>query len=137
MPKAVLLGPVIFGLTGALVGVSAGMLFFPDPEERAHVPIDDSLPLAGGGAFLGGLVGWGVKWAYETRPRVRAAIEVTAVTVLCGSIAAPAGWIVGESLADRIPGAGMGWGALFGLAAGLLLGTSRAARSPGNPSNQV
>jgi hypothetical protein len=137
MPNAVLLGPVIFGLTGALVGVSTGMLFFQDPEVRAQVYIVDSLPLACGGAFLGGLVGCGVKWAYETRPRVRAAIDVAAVTLLCGSIAAPAGWIVGESLADRIPRAGMGWGALFGVAAGLLLGTSRAARSQGNPSNQV
>ena len=57
MSRASLIGPVAFTLIGGSAGICWAMLYCQEPQERAHVYLDDSMPALFGGLFAGCLVG--------------------------------------------------------------------------------
>ena len=57
MNRAFLIGPVACKLIGGAAGICLGMLYRQEPGERAHVYLEDSLPLLAGGAVAGCLTG--------------------------------------------------------------------------------
>jgi hypothetical protein len=129
--------PLVFTLAGAALGISWAMLYRQEPKERAHVHLDDSMPALVGGAAVGFIIGWAVSGLCRWRPGLRPAVEVLAVALLCGSVAAPIGWIVGDSREVREPRRGMLWGAGAGIAVGLGAGLVqwRADRRRAVPSS--
>ena len=129
-------GPVVFGVCGALIGISIGMVWFADREGR--VRIEEGLLLLLCGAGLGGLVGAAAKRVYPRLNRGKAAAFVLVVALLGGSIGAPIGWVVGsvdtagaseydtrsdsEQALKRWTRRQMMWGIGIGSGIGLLLG---------------
>jgi hypothetical protein len=99
--RALLVGPVAFAITGAALGLCWAMLYRYEPSEHARVYIENSIPPAFCGALVGLLVGWGVAGLCIWRPGLRSALTVLAAMLLCGSAAAPLGWIAGDSRAIR------------------------------------
>ena len=137
MPRAILIGPVVFTLVGTLGGVAVAMLRYQQPLERVHVYLDDSLPVAAGGAVLGGLAGVGVMAACERWPRLRRWATVGAASRLAAGIGAPLGWIVGDAaFDDRVPRTGMALGAALGVVVGGLIGLTQAADARSTAPNQ-
>lgn len=126
MYRALLIGPIVCTLIGGAAGVSSAMLYRQYPLERAHVHIDDSLPLLVGGAALGGLAGACVFAACRRWPRVVPALTVLATTALGAAIAAPLGWIAGDLRMERMPRQGMSAGAAVGAVGGLLVGLAQS-----------
>jgi hypothetical protein len=134
--RILLVGPIAFAVTGTAMGICWAMLYRYEPTEHAHVYLDESIPPAFHGAVAGLLVGAGVAGLCIWRPGLRPAVTVLAATLLCGSAAAPLGWIVGDSRASRrvredgplepalepAPRAGMAWAAASGAVIGLGIG---------------
>jgi hypothetical protein len=98
------------------------MLYRQEPNERAHVYIDDSLPLLANGAVLGCLVGVCIFAACRRWPWVLPGLTVLVMTVMGAAIMAPFGWIAGDMVRARMPREGMAIGAAIGAAGGLLSG---------------
>jgi hypothetical protein len=122
MPREFLFGPLIFTLSGALIGISTAMLYRQEPQERAHVYLEDSLPLCIQGTLAGCVVGLAVMGTYKWINYVRPMIEIVATAVLCASICAPFGWIIGDRQTERVPHDGMVIAASCGFFFGLLVG---------------
>ena len=102
MNRALELGSITLALTGAGVGISLGMLFHSEPPFRVH--LEDSLPLALLGTFVGALVGCGVSAACARRPRLIQTAALAFTALLGASISAPLGWIAGSIVAsERLP----------------------------------
>jgi hypothetical protein len=134
--RTLLVGPIAFAVTGTAMGICWAMLYRYDPKEHAHVYLDESIPPAFCGAVAGLLAGAGVAGLCIWRPGLRPALTVLAATLLCGSAAAPLGWIVGDSRASRrvredgplepalepAPRAGMAWAAASGAVIGFGIG---------------
>jgi hypothetical protein len=115
-----LLITVAFTLVGAAGGICWAMLY--RASGILYVYIGDSLPPALAGAYVGLMVGWTIaevcrKWSW-----LRPAVEVLTATLLCGSMAAPLGWIAGDIPHQRDPRSGMLWGAVCGAVVGLGVG---------------
>ena len=115
MNRAILMGPVIFTLVGAGGGICLAMLYRQEPQERAHVHLDDSLPLVLLGAVTGSLAGSGVPAICARWPRFVQVAGVVSVTLLCTAITAPLGWIIGDMGKERLPHEGMTVGAVIGI----------------------
>ena len=122
MYRALLIGPVACAVIGGAAGVCLAMLYRQEPNERAHVYLDDSLPLLAGGAVLGCLAGLCIFAACRRWPWVRSGLTVLVMTVLGAGIAAPFGWIAGDMGRERMPREGMAVGAAIGAAGGLVSG---------------
>jgi hypothetical protein len=124
MNRAFLIGPVVFTLAGAATGVCLAMLFRQEPEERAHVYIDDSLPFVVSGATAGALAGYGVLAACARWPKLVQIATVASAALLGAVMTAPLGWIVGDLGAERLAREGMavgaGAGGLLGFALGMI-----------------
>jgi hypothetical protein len=130
-----LLIAVAFTLVGTAVGICWAMLY--RVSGIMHVHLEDSLPPALAGAYVGLMVGWAVaetcrKWSW-----LRPVVEVLTATLLCGSMAAPLGWMAGDNPHQRDPRGGMFWGAVCGAVVGLgaglvqlVVGRLRPARTP-------
>lgn len=139
MSRAASIAPVAFLLVGAAVGISWAMLYRQEPQERAHVYLDDSLPPAMAGAAAGLMFGGAVSAVCRRWPGLNSAVGVLIAALLCASVAAPMGWIVGDSQQERAPCAGMLWGACCGAGVGIGLALvqwfadyRRVARSRGS-----
>jgi hypothetical protein len=135
MPRATIYGPVVFSLIGGLGGISVAMLFLSDPEGRAHVYLDNSLPPFFCGLIVGCMIGVMMMKAYEVRPRIRRTIEVAVFAMLSAAVAAPFGWIAGELQFPRSSEKGMAVAAAGGFAFGLIIGAVRR-RCPDPESTQ-
>jgi hypothetical protein len=133
MGRATQLGPIIFLLIGAGVGLSVGMLTHNKSPYQVH--FDESLPLMFLGSFAGVLVGCGVTGACVCWPWLVRPLGLVSTALLCAAFAAPLGWIVGTGVAsDRLPHAeveeevgylpplGLAVGASVGATMGLALG---------------
>lgn len=125
MIRALLIGPVAFVLIGAGTGVCLAMLYRQEPGARAHVHIEDSLPLALAGAAAGGFLGCGMFGVHLLWRRLRPFVELLAVTLLGGAGAAPIGWIIRENECERMSQEGMRQGAMYGAMIGFLLGITQ------------
>jgi hypothetical protein len=120
--RAALFSPVVFAVCGALIGISLGMLFLSDEEQR--VDIGQGMLMVLGGSLAGAAIG---ALATELHPRMQrgqAAASVFMLMVLGGCVAAPIGWISG-SVGDRTlyelkkqSEERMGWGFITGMAIG-------------------
>src|SRR5205823_4646802 len=84
MYRALLIGPVACAVIGGAAGVCLAMLYRQEPNERAHVYLDDSLPLLAGGAVLGCLAGLCIFAACRRWPWVRSGLTVLVMTVFGG-----------------------------------------------------
>ncbi len=135
MGRATQLGPIIFLLVGAGVGLSVGMLTHNEPPYRVH--LDDSVTWMFLGGFAGVLVGCGIPGACARWPRLVRPLGLASTVLLGAAFAAPLGWIVGTGVAsERLPRAeveedvqhlpplglavGAGVGATMGLALGVM-----------------
>jgi hypothetical protein len=99
--RAILIGPVAGTLIGGAVGVCLAMLYRQEPEARAHVYIDDSLPLLLGGAVLGCLAGVCMLALCKWWPWAISPLTVLVMTLLGAAILAPIGWIAGDRWEER------------------------------------
>lgn len=126
MKRAVLVGPVAFTLIGGAAGICWAMLYRQEPEERAHVYLNDSSPCLLAGAAAGSLVGLLVLQACTRWSRLLPVITVVASVLMGVGIMAPIGWIAGDSRLKREPQAGMIIGAMIGAAVGLVVGSLQA-----------
>src|SRR5437868_6786714 len=79
---------------GASAGICLAMLYRQEPMERAHVHLEDGLPLLEAGAAVGCLVGACVFAACARWPRPQAAATVLVAAALGAAIAAPLGWVI-------------------------------------------
>jgi hypothetical protein len=122
MHRAVLIGPVVWTLVGSASGLCAAMLSHRETDVRAEVKLEESTPLLADGALIGCLVGLCVLGVCSAWPRALPAAEVLSMTVLGAALAAPLGWVVGDSVTARLPSEGMAAGAAAGAAGGLVLG---------------
>jgi hypothetical protein len=133
MNRATQLGPIIFLLAGAGVGLCAGMLAHNVPPYQVH--LEDSIPLVLLGGFVGALVGCGVRVTCHHRPHLSRGAGLASVALLGAALTAPLGWIAGTIVAsDRLPRMevkedvqhlpplGMAVGAGIGCVMGLALG---------------
>jgi hypothetical protein len=138
MHRAILIGPVAFTLIGGAIGICWAMLYRQEPQERAHVYLDDSFPCLCAGAAAGFLVGLIVFTACARWPALLSIATVVIATLLGAGIIAPIGWIAGDSGIDRQPRQGMMNGAVTGAAIGLILGVLQWRvdrwRRPAEPS---
>ena len=96
MYRAILIGHVACAVIGGAAGVCLAMLYRQEPNERAHVYLDDSLPLVDGGAAVGCLVGQCIFVACMRWPWVVPCLTLLVMTVLGAGIVAPFGWIAGD-----------------------------------------
>jgi len=122
MYRALLIGPVACAVIGGAAGVCLALLYRQEPNERAHVYLDDSLPLLVSGAVLGCLVGACIFAACSRWPWVLPGLIVLVMTVMGAAIVAPFGWIAGDMGRARMPREGMAVGAAIGAAGGLVCG---------------
>ena len=53
MYRAIVMGPVAFTVIGGAMGICWAMLYRQEPQERAHVYLDDSFPCLFAGAAAG------------------------------------------------------------------------------------
>jgi hypothetical protein len=120
--RAFLIGPVACTLIGAALGICAGMLYHQYPLERAHVDLDDSMPLFIRGAILGCIAGAVVFAICERWTGLLPAASVLALILLGATATAPFGWIIGDMREDQQPRKGMIYGAAIGAVIGLTLG---------------
>jgi hypothetical protein len=134
MNRAILIGPVVFTLLGAAVGICLAMLYRQEPQERAHVYLDDSMPLVLLGAVAGALVGCGVSAACARWPGLVRIATVAFAALLGAAITAPLGWILGDMGAERLPREGMAAGAGIGGVMGLALGVAQMLLDRWRPS---
>jgi hypothetical protein len=122
MYRALLIGPLACAVIGGAVGVCLAMLYRQEPGERAHVYIEDSLPLLVSGTVVGCFVGVCISAACRRWPRVAPGLTVLVMTVLGAGIVAPLGWIAGDLGSPRMPRVGMAVGAALGAVGGLVSG---------------
>jgi hypothetical protein len=129
MEKDSIVGPVAYSLIGAGVGISIGMLFFSQgSSERGRIGFESSVPLAMGGACIGGAIGLSIAAAYRRFEHGRPIIQVLTTTLLWVAIGAPMGWLAGDIRSTNIVNhsqltrLGMLYGAVSSAAVGLLSG---------------
>ena len=122
MFRAILIGPVACTLIGGLAGICLGMLFRQEPNERAHVHLEDSVPFLLGGAVAGCLAGVYVFTACTRWPRAQPLMNILVMTVLGAAISAPIGWMIGDQGMERLARKGMAVGAAIGMGGGLSFG---------------
>src|SRR6476660_2699534 len=103
MYRALLIGPVACALIGGAAVVCLAMLYRQEPQERAHVYLDDSLPLLTSGVILGCLAGVCISALCNRWPRVLPGLTVLVMTVMGAAIVAPFGWIAGDTGRERMP----------------------------------
>src|SRR5262245_14132945 len=115
--------PVVTALTGAATGICWAMLYRATPSGR--VSLDDSMPGAMCGVIVGFVVGVALEAASYGRPTLRSALGIMAVTLLCGSVAAPFGWIFGDNQPEREPRKWMLCAAIGGTVVGFGLGVAQ------------
>jgi len=120
--RAILIGPVACTLIGGAVGICLAMLYHQEPNERAHVYLEDSLPLLVGGLVFGCLGGVCIFAASARWPWLLLGLTMLVMTLLGAAIAAPLGWIAGDTGMERTPREGMAVGAAIGAAGGLVCG---------------
>src|SRR5258708_6004102 len=101
------IGPLVFALVGAGVGICLAMLFRNAPDERSHVYIDDSMPFFIGGCIGGVLVGCVVSAACARWAALNPALGMVSTVLLGAAMTAPLGWIVGDEATGRFPVTGM------------------------------
>jgi hypothetical protein len=118
MSRVVRIAPIVFAVVGASVGLSLAMLFRQDPRERAHVPLDDSMPFFVWGTVAGCGFGCMVVVVCACWPRLVPVAGMVALTLLGAAVGAPLGWIEGDSGVERLPQYGM----ICGVAVGAVLG---------------
>jgi outer membrane lipoprotein SlyB len=125
--REALVSPEVFAIAGALLGISAGMVWFVDRSYR-RINIEQGSMHALLGAVVGGLVGVGVEAGYSRLRRAKIIVAVLTLMLLAGSIGAPIGWLYGDIAAnppvevDQSARRGMMWGAVIGCFVGLALG---------------
>jgi hypothetical protein len=122
MRRAILIGPVAFTFIGGAAGILWAMLYRQEPQERAHVYLEDSFPAAFVGAAAGCLIGVIVFAACARWPGLLSAASLVVAIFLGAGIMAPMGWIAGDSGSQRLPREGMRNGAMAGAGIGLVAG---------------
>lgn len=133
MHRAAQLGPILFALSGAGVGICAGMLAHNEPPYQVH--FDDSIPLTLLGAVIGAVAGCVVSAICVLWPQLVRLAGLATVALLGAALAAPLGWIAGTAVASErlprsevkedvqhLPPIGMTVGAAIGCVMGLALG---------------
>jgi hypothetical protein len=93
-----------------------------EPQERAHVYLEDSFPCLCAGAGAGFIVGLIAFKACARWPPLLSIATVVIPSLLCAGIVAPMGWIAGDNGIHRQPREGMMKGAVTGAVIGLVLG---------------
>lgn len=136
MKRGFLLGPVTFTIFGVAAGLCLAMLYRHN-EDRAHVHIWDSVPLAFLGGLVGAVAGEIVRHFESKKPQLRFGLTVLSGMLLAASVAAVIGWIVGEYSRGRPGVAGMAWGAASGCVIGPFLGLVQAIKDRRQEKNEA
>jgi hypothetical protein len=140
--RGAVVGPSVFAVIGALIGISVGMMWLWVETEKAwegRIYIDRGVLNAFVGGAVGAIVGTGAKVIFDRFPRTRAVGVVFTLMLLAASIGAPTGWLYGEVFrhrkadgavveAVRSTQSGMMWGSAFGCAVGFALGLFEVSR---------
>jgi hypothetical protein len=129
--RVALVSPEVFGVIGCLVGISLGMLYYPDGHGRVFLEHGVIHGLAG--VVVGAFIGIGVRELFERWTWARIVAVVLTLVLLGGSIGAPVGWLCGsgsvpdpDKLDQLTPGRGMFWGGAIGCLVGLAIGLYEA-----------
>jgi hypothetical protein len=122
MGRAILIGPGAFTLIGGAAGICWAMLYRQEPQERAHVYLDDGFPCLLVGAAAGCLIGVIVFVACVRWPGLLSAASLVVAILLGVGIMAPMGWIAGDIGNQRLPREDMRSGAMAGAGIGLVVG---------------
>jgi len=125
--------PLVFALTGVLIGISVGMIWFRDEStEWGRISIERGLTHAVAGAVVGGLAGVGAKAVFGRLGRTKAIVVALTLMLLAASVGAPVGWLYGSVSAknayeaEQLSRSGMIWGIAIGCVVGFALGLFEA-----------
>ena len=147
MNRATRLGPLIFALAGAGLGICVEMLLHNKYPYQIH--FEDSLPSAILGAFVGAMVGCSVSSACIAQSKLIGPAGLVSAALLGATILGPLGWFAGcdaacnrrlhdvdfevEEQVQHLPPVGMAVGAGLGCLLGLVLGCVQMHREGRKP----
>ncbi len=140
--RSALIGPPVFAVIGALIGISAGMMWLWVGAEggggwEGRIHLEQGVANVVVGTAVGGVMGIGALAIGTRYPRTRVVVVVLTLMLLTTSMGAPIGWLYGDlrrhRMADdpateavRSTQNGMMWGSAIGCAVGLSIGLLEA-----------